>query len=480
MSDSRATPQPLSETLMELVAINRLRVHPVWEADILAQKRLVILRRHFHVTGFFVHRDAQEVEQSGGTVSARAEQIVKSLNMIFEELQECQERETPRLIWDRLRENDEHAHALSSINSRLTALLDNYNRVLIEEKGSLSKRRRETTLAWAETFVTAENEDLRFLRGLQNQTSDMIIMLTEGQIPEKLEVEQLKPLVVSQQKPLHGGKFVFVTKTPVAKGGFGAVHKGSREGVNVAAKRLVPFTREAHRLLPRLAREFLSMRALSHPNILPLISLSVGLGPKDSSFLVFLWASQGNARSFVKGKTFIRRLRVISETLNGLAYLHNHDVVHGDLKAANILIGDNSTVLLGDFSLSTSVSLTLPNSYSVHGYVDMTGCVVLPDQYWDSFGEETPAYITNHQTDLDDMDEGDSNAFGGSDDLTVLARGTRGWLAPEVLGAIPSASMQHMPTSDVYALGRTIYEASRMSAVPSIYATSLHALLYSS
>jgi len=45
-----------------------------------------------------------------------------------------------------------------------------------------------------------------------------------------------------------------------------------------------------------------------------------------------------------------------AKILEGLAYLHNSDVIHCDLKAANILTTKNGNVKLSDFGVSMNVS----------------------------------------------------------------------------------------------------------------------------
>lgn len=54
------------------------------------------------------------------------------------------------------------------------------------------------------------------------------------------------------------------------------------------------------------------MRTLRHRNILPLTSVFVGLNPNNPCYIISPWAANGNARTFVKGKPFGRRLRVVS------------------------------------------------------------------------------------------------------------------------------------------------------------------------
>lgn len=134
-----------------------------------------------------------------------------------------------------------------------------------------------------------------------------------------------------QAYPNHKGKITFISPSSLGGGSYGAVYKGLREGQLVAIKKLTALTRELERLpvvrprasrgsalylcwlsVKRLAREFLSMRELSHPNILPLIAVSVGLGVKDPSYMIFPWASNGNTRTYVNGKSFETRMRIVS------------------------------------------------------------------------------------------------------------------------------------------------------------------------
>ncbi|TDL27759.1 kinase-like protein, partial [Rickenella mellea] len=68
--------------------------------------------------------------------------------------------------------------------------------------------------------------------------------------------------------------------------------------------------------------------------------------------LVSPWMPLGTACVYLKDKSVHERFRVITEVADGLSYLHRHDVVHGDLKGDNILIGDRGESRLADFGLS--------------------------------------------------------------------------------------------------------------------------------
>ena len=46
---------------------------------------------------------------------------------------------------------------------------------------------------------------------------------------------------------------------------------------------------------------------------------------------------------------------MVEDIALGMAYLHNREMLHCDLKSSNILIDENYTVKLCDFGLSTNI-----------------------------------------------------------------------------------------------------------------------------
>ncbi|KIO16076.1 hypothetical protein M407DRAFT_233844, partial [Tulasnella calospora MUT 4182] len=67
----------------------------------------------------------------------------------------------------------------------------------------------------------------------------------------------------------------------------------------------------------------------------------------------------GNLKNYLQDNNLDpeERLKFVYDTIKGLKYLHTRDpvVVHGDLKAANVLVTDHRKAQLCDFGLAIAV-----------------------------------------------------------------------------------------------------------------------------
>ncbi|KAJ7459289.1 kinase-like domain-containing protein, partial [Mycena latifolia] len=102
-------------------------------------------------------------------------------------------------------------------------------------------------------------------------------------------------------------------------------------------------------------REALLWQGLQHPYIVPLLGIDHETFP--SSFcMVSPWMKNGTVLKYLRdrGRGDIRRL--LLEIAQALEYLHSKNIVHGDLRGANVLISDEGSACLTDFGLATSIS----------------------------------------------------------------------------------------------------------------------------
>jgi len=119
-----------------------------------------------------------------------------------------------------------------------------------------------------------------------------------------------------------------------------------------------------------LCKEVRVWHQLRHKNIVQMYGTCDGFGPFPS--MVSAWYNNGNVNTYLRNLgdagTVDRRLKLLTEVARGLNYLHTfafpigHDmtteanIVHGDLKGANILVNDHGEAALADFGLSSVIA----------------------------------------------------------------------------------------------------------------------------
>ncbi|KAI9302766.1 kinase-like domain-containing protein [Cunninghamella echinulata] len=109
--------------------------------------------------------------------------------------------------------------------------------------------------------------------------------------------------------------------------------------------------------IDELRRETALMALSKHENILPVYSSFVS-GSKLAIVTPFL--AGGSCLDIMKtafpdGLDELSIATILKQALDGLAYLHKNGHIHRDVKAGNLLMDDDGTVLLGDFGVSSSL-----------------------------------------------------------------------------------------------------------------------------
>ncbi|KZO98419.1 kinase-like protein [Calocera viscosa TUFC12733] len=153
----------------------------------------------------------------------------------------------------------------------------------------------------------------------------------------------------------------------VAAGAFGVVWQGHllplRELVAIKIPRDVS---NVGKMQKRLRRELSSWSALKHENVLPL--LGVVLAPAAGHlWLISPWMEKSNLREYMLQHPEADPLHMLMGVGRGLTYVHSQSIVHGDLKANNVLVDDSGQPRLMDFGMSLELEDldTLPSTSSL-------------------------------------------------------------------------------------------------------------------
>ncbi|XP_049850366.1 serine/threonine-protein kinase pakC-like [Schistocerca gregaria] len=141
----------------------------------------------------------------------------------------------------------------------------------------------------------------------------------------------------------------------LGKGHYGSVYvaKSRADSLTYAAKEIwIHNTRS----LMLAKRELLELKSSNHPNIVKFIEGYI-FGQKV--WIVMEYCQRGNVTNLVRSLELEEPhiAFLLHEILCGLEYLHSKNVVHSDLKGANILLSTNGGVKIADLGLSSIMGL---------------------------------------------------------------------------------------------------------------------------
>ncbi|CAO3697467.1 unnamed protein product [Rhizopus stolonifer] len=152
----------------------------------------------------------------------------------------------------------------------------------------------------------------------------------------------------------------------IGKGQFGSVYRALdlATGEIVAVKRLCL---EDGELDPDILKEIALLKTLSHSNVIRYLGF---IQTSSSINIILEYAENGSLSSTLKAFGEFPEKLVASfcvKILSGLEYLHSNQVVHCDLKAANILTTKTGDVKLTDFGVSLNLKMKGADAGSVSG-----------------------------------------------------------------------------------------------------------------
>ncbi|KXN91372.1 Serine/threonine-protein kinase HT1 [Leucoagaricus sp. SymC.cos] len=161
--------------------------------------------------------------------------------------------------------------------------------------------------------------------------------------------------VIPRRLELEGLKFTPDFGSPMASGGSSYIFKERFHDRIVCVKVLRPTPRNyMEYLVKRFIGELVISAHTSHEHILPFY----GVYKSDSQVwcCVSRWMEEGSLINYLDRRPDAPRIPLIADIISGLDHLHGMDIIHGDVKGANVLIANDRCAVLADFGLSQPVS----------------------------------------------------------------------------------------------------------------------------
>ncbi|CAI9117012.1 OLC1v1018321C4 [Oldenlandia corymbosa var. corymbosa] len=204
----------------------------------------------------------------------------------------------------------------------------------------------------AHAFSTSDGYslDVFLVDGWTDEETDQLINVLEKEIP-KIELEQINTEAPPGQSGTEGcgdweidSKLV-KTKQKIATGSNGDLYKGTYCGQDVAVK-VLNTENLNDKIQKEFAQEVYILRKVRHKNVVQFIGACTR---PPRLCIVTEYMRGGSIYDYLRKQKGVLKLpavlKVALDVARGMSYLHQNNIVHRDLKTANLLMDENGVRL---------------------------------------------------------------------------------------------------------------------------------------
>ncbi|KAI9300984.1 hypothetical protein BJ944DRAFT_243690 [Cunninghamella echinulata] len=275
---------------------------------------------------------------------------------------------------------DEHTKSsYTNGNYSSRSSMDQYDSLSPEDQQLLSEKNRSASLSYLNgskqrhrpsmifnktklNHFIEEEEQYQNSNNNNNDTYSSTTLTPSSSLPVTTTLTTKSPSY--QQQPfMDGQNMSWMKGSLIGRGTFGDVYLGLNpfSGELMAVKQVeLPVENSANierkkSMVQALQREIALLQELQHENIVQYL----GSQSDDAHFSIFLeYVPGGSVAGLLASygafqeplvKSFVRQI------LKGLTYLHGKDIVHRDIKGANVLVDNKGGVKISDFGISKKV-----------------------------------------------------------------------------------------------------------------------------
>ena len=179
----------------------------------------------------------------------------------------------------------------------------------------------------------------------------------------------------------------YLKGTFLGRGGFAKCYIFQNLNTNkiTAAKIIAKSSLGKSREKQKLINEIKIHKALHHNNI---VNFEHYFEDNDNVFLLLELCSNKSLNELLKRRKVLTELEVqvyVLQIIKALKYLHNHRIIHRDLKLSNLFLSENMELKVGDFGLATKLDFEGEKKRTVCGTPNYIAPEILDGKFGYSF-----------------------------------------------------------------------------------------------